>query len=141
MIAYGAASLQSDRLPGQAIGAVAVAGAGLHAPVHAVRGDGRGVARPTDQARDVVGLGLDELHVAGAGADILGRDVAPLERFDMPPVRPEQRFAPRGAVVAEDDAFSAAQVAPRHGGLAGHPPRQPEGVARRAPTARAGPAR
>src|SRR5205823_408532 len=129
--AYGAASLQSDRLPGQAIGAVAVACAGLHAPVHAVRGDGRGVARPTDQARDVVGLGLDELHVAGAGPDILGRDVTPLERFDMPPVRSEQGFAPCGAVVADDHAFPAAQVEPRHRGLVGHAAGQPEGVDQR----------
>src|SRR4029077_16648556 len=110
----------SDRLPGQAVGAVAVAGAGLHAAIHTVRGDGRGVARATDQPCDVVGLGLDVFHVARAGPDIFGGDVAPLERFDMPPVRPEQRFAPRGAVVADDDAFPAAQVEPRHRGLVGH---------------------
>src|SRR5947207_15146936 len=120
MIAYGAASLQSDRLPDQVIGAVAVAGAGLHAPVHAVRGDGRGVARPTDQARDVVRLGLDELHVAGAGPDILGRDVTPLERFDMPPVRSEQGFTPCVAVVAVDDACPAVMVVLRRRGPVGY---------------------
>ena len=41
---------------------------------------------------------------------------------------PEQRFAPRGAVVADDDALATAQVEPRHRGLVGHPTRQTEAV-------------
>src|SRR5207245_7143391 len=65
-------------------------------------------------------------------SDVCSSDlVAPLERFDVPPVRPEQGFAPCGAVVADDDAFPAAQVEPRHRGLVGHAARQPEGVDQR----------
>src|SRR4029077_9922822 len=117
MIAHGAASLQSDALPAQAVRAVAVLGAPLDAAVDAVRSHGRGIARLADQAGDVVRLRLDILHVARARPDVFGGDVPPLERLDVATVGAEQRLAPRRAIVADDDALAAAQVEPRDRGL------------------------
>src|SRR5437773_9390768 len=128
MIAHGAASLQSDRLPGQRIRAVPVAGARLDPAVYAIRGDRRGITRLADQARDVIRLGLDELHVARARAHVLRRDIAAFERLDVTAVRSEQRLPPRRPVVTDDHALPAAQVESRHGRLVGHAARQPEGV-------------
>src|SRR5438874_8467039 len=60
-------------------------GARLHAAIRPERGHRRRIARLADQPRDVIGLGLDELHVAHRRADVLGRDVTAAERLTCRP--------------------------------------------------------
>jgi hypothetical protein len=79
----------------------------------------------------MVGFHVDVVHVRRARADVFGRDVASAERLDVPSVRPEERFTLAGAVVAENDRLAAAEIEPRHGGLVGHPPCEPEHVVER----------
>ena len=74
----------------------------------------------------------DRDQVVGRDPDVLGRDVAPVERLDHVG-EVEQRRAPplagealgRGA----DHALAAAQVELRRGRLQGHPAREPQRVA------------
>ncbi len=106
-------------------------GAGLDAAVHAERRHRRRIARLAHQARDVRCLGADELHVGRAGAHVLGRDVAAAQRLHVTAVRAENRLAVLHLVVADDDAFAAAQVQSRHRRLVRHAARQAQRVDQR----------
>ena len=76
----------------------------------------------------MVGLQLDVLHVRGRGADVLGGDVAAVERLDEAAVRPEERLPVLPPVVTDDDRLPAAEIDAGHGGLVGHPPGEPQRV-------------
>src|SRR3954465_12012309 len=105
-----AAALDRDRLALERIGAVALPGTRLDAAIHAERGHRRRIARLADQPGDVIGLGLDELHVAHGRADVLGSDIAAAERLHVPAVRAEDRLAIANLVVADDHALAAAEI-------------------------------
>src|SRR6266566_773165 len=83
--------------------AIAVLRARLDAAIHAERSDGRRIARLADQSCNVIGLRLDELHVADGRADVFGGDVSTAERLHVAAVRAEDRLAVADRVVADDD--------------------------------------
>ena len=89
------AALYRHRLAREVVFAPADPGSRLHSDVDPVRRNRRGIARQAEQAGDMVGLQLDELHVGRAGADILGGDVAAPKRLDEAAVGPEERFPVR----------------------------------------------
>ena len=60
----------------------------------------------------------------GRGADVLGRDVAPVERVDEAAERAEQRLALVLARIADDDGLAAAEVESRDRCLEGHAARE-----------------
>jgi len=101
----------------------------------AERRPGAGVARAAAGAReagDVRGAPGDDGHVPRGGPDILGRDVAPVDRRDRVG-EVEQRggaVAPvRRPVGEHDHALAAAERQPRDGRLVGHRTRQSQRVA------------
>ena len=76
----------------------------------------------------VVGLEVDVVHVGGAGADVLGGDVAALQRFDEPAVGAEDGLAVVRAVVGEHHRLAAAQGEAGDGGLVRHAAREAQRV-------------
>src|SRR5215217_4579691 len=88
----------------------------------------RRVARLAGEPRDVLGLHVDEVHVARARADVLRGHVAATERVDEAAMRAEGHLAVRRLVVADDDRLAAAQVEPRDRVLVGHAAREAERV-------------
>src|SRR5690606_26202490 len=114
----------------------------LDAIEHAARGDRRGIAaslagRLFRQADDVGRAPRDGQHVLDAGADILGGDVAPAERFDLF----AELFEAGGAVRAHaiEHRFTAAQRQLGHRVLVGHAAREAQHVGERLLGARVGP--
>ena len=128
MVGDVAGTLHRHRLPRQAVAAPAGLRRGLHAHVHAVGGHRRRIARKAEEPGHMVGLQLDVFHVRGRGADVLGGDVASVERLDEAAVGPEERLPVLPPVVADDDRLPAAEVDAGHGGLVGHPPGEPQRV-------------
>ena len=76
----------------------------------------------------MVGLQLDVFHVRGRGADVLGGDVASVERLDEAAVSPEERLPVLPPVVTDDDRLPTAEIDAGHGGLVGHPPGEPQRI-------------
>ena len=136
MVADVSAPLDRHLLPAQLGVAIMMLGARLDAAIHAERGHRRRIARLPDQSRHVIGLRLDELHVAHRRADILRGDVAAAERLHMTAVRAEDRLAVADLVVADDDGLSTSQIQPRHRRLVRHAAREPQAVDQRFPIGR-----
>src|SRR6266852_8666759 len=111
--------------------AVAMLGACFDAAIYAERRNGRRIARLTDQSCNVIGLRLDEFHVADRRADVLRRDIAAAERLHVATVRAEDRLAVADLVVADDDGLPASQIQPRYGRLVRHPARESQAVDQR----------
>src|SRR5690242_12435772 len=88
----------------------------------------RWITRAARETGDIVGLHVDEVHIGGAGADVLGRDVPPAEALDEASMRAEEELAAGRLVVADDDGLAAAQIQAGDGVLVGHPARQPQRV-------------
>src|SRR5512145_1151043 len=82
--------------------AVVMLGARLDPAIHAERGYRGRIARLADQTGDMIGLRLDELHVAHRSPDVLRGDVAAAECLHVPPVRAEDRLAVANLVVTDD---------------------------------------
>src|SRR5439155_4790953 len=110
----------ADPAAGQGGGVPDVLGRGAHALEDAEGGEHRGVAGAAVLHRatgDEPGLLGHDLHVRHVRPDVAGGVVAPAERLDEPPVRPQQRLGLVPRRVAPDDGLAAAEVQPGVGVL------------------------
>src|SRR6185437_2098710 len=97
------------------VAAPAMFGRGLDRAEHTVCGDRGWIARASRETGDVLGLHVDEVHVARARAHVFGGHVASAQAFDEASVRAKEHLAIGGAVVANDDGLAAAEVEAGHG--------------------------
>jgi hypothetical protein len=128
--ADAAQPLDGDRLPLERVVAEVLNG-GLDSLQGAEGRHRRGVAAAAGlgrQAGDPAGLVVDGLHVLGAGADVLGRDVEPVERVDVAAEGPEQLLGLVLLGVADDHGLAAAEVEAGRRRFVGHAAREAEDV-------------
>jgi hypothetical protein len=105
---------------GEVVRAVLLLGTGLDAAVRAVRRHRRRVPRAAGDARHVLRLHHDVVHVLDARAHILRSEVPAAEGLHEPAVRAEDHLPARRLRVADDHGLAAAQVQAGHRGLVGH---------------------
>ncbi len=120
-----------DGAAGEVVGLPKEARHRPHGGPDAESGLGRGVARAPllhRHADDPAGLPPDHVHVLGVGADVLGGDVAALQRVDHPAVGAPQALRLAFARVADEDRLAAPQVEAGGGRLQGHPLREAQHV-------------
>src|SRR5690625_3262728 len=108
--------------------------AGANALQNPIGGEGGRVARSAVHlvnTHHVAGFLEDIFHVVDVDADILGGDVAAVERFNELAHGAEQRFGLVLTGVADDDGLAAAQVEAGYGRLVGHALGQAQNVFQR----------
>ena len=128
MVADIAAALNRHGLARQVVAAPAELRRRLHGAKHAVRRDGRRIARRAPQSGDVVRLHVHEVHVERARADVFGRHIATAERIDEATVRAKDHLAIGGLLSPMMTTLAAAEVEAGHGVLVRHAARQAQRV-------------
>ena len=101
------------------------------AATHAERGERRRIARAAMRwidARHVLGLRADDLHVLEAGAAVLGGDVVTAHVLDEATERAEERDAIEVLLRPDEDALAAAVREAGERSLVGHAARQTERI-------------
>ncbi len=87
-----------------------------------------GLALLARDAGDVLGRARDLVHVVDAHADVLGRDIVPVERIDEFAIALEQRVAGLEVRRPEHDRFAAAELEAGHRVLVAHSLRKSQHV-------------